>query len=62
MSRKTAPEPAQPSAPHPLPSEGGSYEIAAGELRQVAPPTAPDGAEPQVPNLSAANATPLTEA
>ena len=49
MTRKppaeSTPEVAAPlaAAPaHPLPSEGGSYVIEAGELRQVADPTSPD--------------------
>lgn len=59
MTRKSQPDvaaPAQPPVVHPLPSEGGSYEIEAGALRQVAAPTAPDIANAQLP------AAPVTEA
>jgi hypothetical protein len=64
MSRKPSPEvtadlPAGDAAPaaHPLPSEGGSYVIEAGELHQVDAPTAPDN-----PNAPAPAAAPETEA
>ncbi len=63
MSRKATPDVAAQAeavtltpAQHPLPSEGGSYEIEAGELRQVAPPTAPETANAPRP------AAPVTEA
>ena len=59
MTRKATPDvaaPAQPTEAHPLPSEGGSYVIEAGELRKVAAPTAPDIANALPP------AAPVTEA
>lgn len=63
MSRKATPDvavdlaaPAQPTVAHPLPSEGGSYVIEAGELRQVEAPTALETANALLP------AAPVTEA
>lgn len=55
MSRKPIPDTADAdyaAAPHPLPSEGGSYVVESGALRQVETPTADEN-----PNAPAAPST-----